>query len=1107
LGEHESIESLAAMHEPEKNDSSPRLDALIDTESIQRMADANFKASGMPIGIVDAHDGRIYVGSGWQDICTKFHRTNQVTRKRCLQSDTHLTETLSRGEIAEYKCGNGLRDIGVPIIAAGRHLANLYLGQFFYEDESPDRDFFIQQARECGFDVQSYLQALEAVPQFSREHVGTILEYNQELAQFISNMAERELALRSELEQRRQAQQTLQESEATLNEAQEVARVGSFVWDLTTDELTWSKHMFRIAGLDPEEAQQNLAATIEDLIHPEDRSSIQDQIADMVRRKETKPMEFRLVRPDGSVRWLRSRSKFIFNDHGEPVRCIGVHHDITEQHEAEQSLKLYEIIVSSSLEPMAVIDTEYTYLTVNKSYERFWNLDRSRILGHTVADIMGHEQFEAVAKERVDRCLRDEVVKYQSWFEAAGHEPRFMSLNYYPYKDACGRVCGLINVAHDLTEQKRAEESLRESEERFRLAFQTSPDAVNLNRLEDGLFIDVNQGFTALMGYSRDEIVGQSSLDYSIWKHEEDRQQLVAALRENGFVENLEAQFEAKDGRIKDGLLSACLISLNGEQVILSVTRDISDRKQAENALQEALQRITFHVENSPLGVIEWDADMHIRSWSRQAEAIFGWTAGEVIGKHWQDLPIVYPDDQQLVIESLTRLFDGTEVYHTNRNRNYRKDGCLIHCHWYNSALRDASGSMVSMLSQVADVSQLENALNRLAEAKEAAETASRAKSEFLANMSHEIRTPLNGILGMLQLIQNTSLNAEQAEYADMAHTASQRLARLLGDVLDLAKIEAGKIELAQEEFQVSEVITSIKDIFTQACTKQGNSLSLWLDESIPDSLLGDSTRLTQILFNLVGNANKFTANGRVEVSGWRLPQSGQDACRVLFIIRDTGLGIPDDKLDLVFETFSQANGGDSPYSREHEGAGLGLSLVKRLVDKMGGTLSISSQEDHGTSVYVSLPFTIPQSHRFKEPQHQVSETCTDPNACRILLVEDDPLTQRYVRRLLTMHGYSVSLAENGQQALQLLADSSYEAILMDIKMPVLDGVEATRRIRASQAGYSNLPIIAMTAYALSGDRERFLQAGMDDYLAKPVSQEDLLQVLKKNISQPPNSS
>jgi PAS domain S-box-containing protein len=390
------------------------------------------------------------------------------------------------------------------------------------------------------------------------------------------------------------------------------------------------------------------------------------------------------------------------------------------------------------------------------------------------------------------------------------------------------------------------------------------------------------------------------------------------------------------------------------------------------------------------------------------------------------------------------------------------------------------------------DVTERQHAQQALIRAKEMAESANRAKSEFLANISHEVRTPLNGIMGMLQLCLQFDVQPELGEYLRTALESSRNLLRVLNDVLDFTKVDAGKMELLEREFDLDEMLSQSVSFFEAMAMDKRIRLALEKPPSL-GRFVGDEGRLRQILLNLMGNALKFTDSGAVTLEAWPVGD-GEGSRRILFAVRDQGIGIPADKLDYIFESFTQVDGS---YSRRYQGTGLGLPIVRRLVHLMGGHISVESQENEGTSIFFALPLK-PGGPGTGAGLPAPRETAGAVRPLQVLLAEDDVVNMTMARRTLEKMGHGVVCARTGTEALERLLVPGLDLVLMDIQMPEMDGMEATRIIRTDPrfAPYARVPVIALTAHAMGGDEERFLAEGMDAYLSKPFDHARLRELL-----------
>jgi PAS domain S-box-containing protein len=526
-----------------------------------------------------------------------------------------------------------------------------------------------------------------------------------------------------------------------------------------------------------------------------------------------------------------------------------------------------------------------------------------------------------------------------------------------------------------------------------------------------------------------------------------------------------------------------------------SLTQDISRRTQAEKALTESESRFRKLFEQIPsIAVQGYGMDGRTRYWNQASQNLYGYSASEAIGAKLTDL-IIPPEIREYVEADMRSMAETKIPIPASELTLMRKDGSRVLVFSSHAIVTNATGEAELFCVDI-DLTSRKEAEENQRKLKEAAEAANQSKSEFLANMSHEIRTPINGVMGMLQLLETTTLDAEQTRYVHMAAEAANRLTRLLSDILDLSRVEAGKMEIRKAAFHIRDIADSVAGLFAVTARNKGVALECSLDPTMPATLIGDEMRVRQVLFNLVGNALKFTVRGTVGMDITTLPPRTDDYIRVRFQVADTGIGIPEDRLSVIFEPFRQV---ENSFTRNYQGAGLGLSIVHRLVGLMDGEIGIESAPGKGTTVHVVLPFKLDRENSSKIVEPAASETGA---GFRVLLVEDDPSNRIPTQKLLEKAGYEVTLAENGRQAIELLTENDFDCILMDIQMPAMNGVEATRIIRDSDSlgPKKDIPIIALTAYAMEKDRDTFLAAGMNGYVAKPATLEEMTKAMREAI-------
>jgi len=469
---------------------------------------------------------------------------------------------------------------------------------------------------------------------------------------------------------------------------------------------------------------------------------------------------------------------------------------------------------------------------------------------------------------------------------------------------------------------------------------------------------------------------------------------------------------------------------------------------------------------------------------------ILGYSSEELDGNRFLDF--VHPDDLPATLDAMSALGEGTKVM--NFVNRYRcKDGSYRFIEWRShpkGRLIYAAARDITEHRLIED--ELRAATMRAEEMARKAKAASIAKSEFLANMSHEIRTPMNGVLGMTELLLAGALSEEQRQYAQTIRASADSLLVILNDILDISKVEAGKLELKTLDFNLDMLREEFESSMRAVAEHKGLSLFCSVDPDVPRCLRGDPGRLRQIMTNLTGNAVKFTHRGEVRTNASVVEQDDRSVL-LRFTVRDTGIGIPADKLGTLFEKFTQV---DASSTRQFSGTGLGLAISRQFAELMGGSIGVTSEEGNGSEFWFTVRLEKQPEGACRDEVHRHAAATAprvERRGVRVLLAEDNAVNRKVALGMLKKLGFTADSVADGEQVLSALSERTYDLVLMDCQMPVMDGYEAARRIRAlEKPGGKRIPVVAMTAYAMSGDRERCIEAGMDDYLAKPISIEAL---------------
>ncbi|GAO36930.1 chemotaxis protein CheY [Sulfuricella sp. T08] len=839
-------------------------------------------------------------------------------------------------------------------------------------------------------------------------------------------------------------------------------------------------------------AEKLLGQKVSDMLTPEAADIVMQALHEAQRNGQSHGKQFELSVPGGNS-WFElsvSRKK---TAPGEELRFVVLSRDITARKQMEQALQYERDFASSLLNTVPVIvlllDAQGTIEYVNPYFEQ--------LSGYRMDEIRGKDWFRTFLPARDQDKIRALFLK------AAHDEPTRGNINpivtrsgekreieWYDQvmRDAQGKVVSVLATGQDVTARRSMELALNISVERLNEAQRIAQLGSWELDMRKGELIWSDEVFR-LFEVDRSQF-GATYEAFLDAVHPDDRDRVNQAYThslETRSPYEITHRLRMSDGRIKwvheHGVSD---FDAKGKPLrSIGTVQDITERMQSEMEYQTILKTTMDCF---------WICDMQGRFLDVNDAycKLIGYSREELLTMAMPDVEAIEtPEKTKAHLEKVINT--GSDRFETIHRC---KDGTQMSFEVSANFMPEAGGRMVVFLRDIT-LRKLEE--EALIEAKQAAEAASRAKSEFLANMSHEIRTPMNAILGLTQLVLDTELPPRQQDFLKKAHSSARALLSILNETLDYSKIEAGHMNIEQVPFRLEDSLEHVADLFGARIEEKGAELFFEVAPDVPAEILGDPLRLAQVLTNLVGNAVKFTEHGEIHIKV-EVTERNATTQRLRFSVCDTGIGLSGTQVERLFQPFTQA---DSSTTRKYGGTGLGLAICKQLVELMGGEISVSSVEGQGSTFVFTIQAGVASSRSEVQPLAQAgasSDTVAFQQSLqgvRVLLVEDNSLNRLMAAEFLERRGASLTLAGHGGEAVERVKGETFDAVLMDLHMPVMDGLEAARLIRELPQGKA-LPIVAMTAAVLQEDRDRCAAVGMEDFIAKPVDPEDMIRVLLK---------
>lgn len=793
---------------------------------------------------------------------------------------------------------------------------------------------------------------------------------------------------------------------------------------------------------------------------------------------------YRFLHESGTWRWLELRFLVRFDRKGRRKRTYITIMDVNERKEAEERLRLSEQrfrdVLSQSREIIYELDTTGNFTYVSDLGPELLGYSQEEFLGMHGVDIYANpiERDRWLSKRSAHAEWQNEVqIRHKDG------SILYMEVNSLPIFNEAGELEGYRGAARDVTEQFKAQLELADGKARLLEVIENAKGCV-FETDENGYLTYISPTALNLFGYNPAELVGHPTYVLSP-DHPPDHEAWVREIHALGGFTLPEQRYIKKDGSTNHWLRVTSKAQRDEDGNITGfrgMVFDITARKWAEEHLETSRKRLQEVVQAAGGCIFELDARGRFTHLSGKIDILGGPSEEELIGEYTWTLGRHLKPRHEEWLQAIQSRPEGLAMdMQLGDDLRQGADWVQVHC----VARRNEDGKVFGYRGVAFDTTHKKHMQEALVQAKEDAETAAEERARFLSTMSHEIRTPLNAVIGMTNLLLMEEQTEEQEKLTSVANLSGRHLLALINDILDYSKLDAGKVELEHAAFDLRQTCSDVRDILADSALEKGLELNLYLADDLADAYQGDPARIRQILLNLVGNAIKFTEAGQVHV---RVAPHGADNIHIA--VEDTGIGIPEEVRHKLFQDFHQA---DASTTRKFGGTGLGLAICKQLVHLMQGDIGVESEEGQGSTFWFELPMQAEEPAKPEQAEQQQASSAL-PH-CRILVAEDNPANQLLIRTLLEKLGQDVTLVENGEEAIQAVNASSFDFVFMDMQMPVLDGMSATRAIRAQ--GH-DLPIIALTANVPTDADGSHLDAGLDDWLCKPFNPADIVQRIMK---------